>query len=88
MVIKLVAGLGVLLTLTGFLYDIWWSDQGPRYYRYILPAMIGLSIHFSLGAFLGRDTAEDIVKKILEKQTRERVFQGTVNIHGILIDKH
>jgi len=83
MVIKLVAGLGVLLTLTGFLYDIWWSDQGPRYYRYILPAMIGLSIHFSLGAFLGRAKAEDIIKKKLEELTSERIFQGYVNIQSI-----
>ena len=42
--------------------------------------MLGLSVHYAIGAFLGRDRAEDMVKKMFEARSRERVVRGAVHI--------
>jgi hypothetical protein len=73
-------GLSVLLTLMGFLYNTLWMGQGPHYYHFVIPAMIGFSIDFSIGAFFGRNRAENRVKNMLERGVGERVFLGTVDI--------
>lgn len=73
-------GLSLLLTLMGFLYNTLWMGQGPHYYHFVIPAMIGFSIDFSIGAFLGRNRAENWVKNMLERGVGERVFLGTVEI--------
>lgn len=78
-VIGLVAGFGVLLTLVGFIYEELWSDK-DLYYRYVLLAMLGLSLHYSIGSFLGRDKSEDIVKAMLDAESGKRVTVGTVSI--------
>lgn len=54
--------------------------KGPYYYHFIIPAMLGLSVHYAIGAFLGRDRAEDMVKKMFEARSRERVVRGAVHI--------
>ena len=48
--------------------------------------MLGFSIHYSLGAFLGRDRAEDTVERILLAGSGKRVIRGTVNIQVVLGD--
>jgi hypothetical protein len=75
-------GVSVILTLMGFLFNTLWMGQGPHYYHFVVPAMIGLSIDFSIGAFMGRNRAEKMVKNMLEKGVGERIFLGTVVVHG------
>lgn len=79
-IIGLVAGLGALLTLLGFIYRILWVGKGPYYYHYILLAIIGLSLHYTIGASLGRNRSEDMVINMLRAISGKRVIRGTVNI--------
>ncbi len=81
-------GLSVILTLIGFLFNTLWMGQGPHYYHFVIPAMAGLSIDFSLGAFLGRSNAENMIKLMLEKEAGERIFLGTVEIRSKKDHKH
>ncbi len=81
-VIGAFTGLSVILTLAGFLFNTLWMGQGPHYYHFVIPAMVGFSIDFSIGAFLGRSRAENMVKSTLEKEVGERVFLGTVEVRG------
>jgi hypothetical protein len=73
-------GLSVVLSLIDVIYGVWTGGQ-PHYYDYVLPTMVGLSLHYSLGAFVGREKAEDIVKKILKTVSGERVVRGKLSIH-------
>ena len=81
-VVEFIAGLGTLLTLIGQIYQVLWVGKGPYYYQYILPVMLGLSLHYVAGAFLARDKAENMVMAMLEASSRKRVIRGTVNIEG------
>ena len=75
-------GLSVILTLAGFLFNTLWMGQGPHYYHFVIPVMIGFSIDFTVGAFLGRNRAENTVKSRLEREVGERIFLGTVEVRG------
>ena len=75
-------GLSVILTLASFLFNILWMGQGPHYYHFVIPAMVGFSIDFSIGAFIGRTRAENTVRRILEREVGERIFLGTVEVRG------
>lgn len=44
--------------------------------------MLGLSLHYSMGVFLGRDKSEEMIRNKLERRSGRRVIHGTVNIHG------
>lgn len=79
-VLGLVAGLGAIFSLIGLFYRTLWVNTGPNYYHYILPAMLGLSLHYSIGAYLGRTRSEDMIKKMLNSISSERIIKGKVNI--------
>jgi len=79
-VVGIVAGLSVLLTLVGFIFKVLWVGNGPRYYHFALFTMLGLSVHYTIGVFLGREKSESIVRTKLEFESHERVALGTVNI--------
>jgi hypothetical protein len=76
----LLAGFGALLSLGGYLFKVLWWGNGPRYYEYVLPTMLGLSIHYTIGAFLARDRSEKMVVAKLEDHTTMRIVKGTVRI--------
>ncbi len=80
--VGLVVGLGVLLTVIGFIYSVLWVGKGPMYYHFVLLAMLGLSLHYTIGAFLGRDKSEDMVMTRLRATSGRRVIQGTIIIQG------
>jgi hypothetical protein len=42
--------------------------------------MMGLSLQYAIGTFMGRDKSEEMVKARLEAHSGERVLRGTVNI--------
>jgi uncharacterized membrane protein SirB2 len=79
-VVEFVAGLGTLLTLVGQIYQVLWVGKDPTYYQYILPVMLGLSLHYVAGTFLARDKSENMVMTKLEASSRKRVVRGTVDI--------
>jgi hypothetical protein len=79
-IVGFVVGLGAVLTLVGLIYEVSWVGKGPYYYHYIIPAMLGLSLHYSMGAFLGRDKSEEMIKSKLERHPGKRVIRGTVSI--------
>lgn len=80
-VVGLVAGFGVVLTLLGFVFEIMWVGQGPYYFHYVIPAMMGLSMQFTCGALIGRERSEEMVKKHLEAHDGKRIVKGSVSIH-------
>jgi hypothetical protein len=80
--VGIVLGLSAVLSLVNVLYGVWMGSQ-PHYYSYVLPTMLGFSLHYSLGAFVGREKAEEMIKKILKTGSGERVIQGKVSIQGI-----
>ena len=57
------AGLGVILTLVGLVYRSLWLNRAPLPYHFGILAILGFSLHFSLGMHLGMDRAE---RKILD----------------------
>ena len=73
---------GAALTLLGFIYEALWVGKGPIYIQFGIPVMLGLSIHYTLGAYMGREKAEKHIAKTLEQQSRKRIVQGTVQIIG------
>jgi hypothetical protein len=52
------AGLGVLLTLVGLFYRSLWLNRAPLPYHFGILALLGFSLHFSLGMYLGQRKAE------------------------------
>jgi hypothetical protein len=61
------AGLGVLLTLVGLFYRSLWLNRAPLPYHFGILALLGFSIHFSLGMYLGQGKAE---AKIMDRIRR------------------
>jgi hypothetical protein len=82
-VVGFIVGLGAILTLLGLVYEVLWAKQGPFYYRYLIPAMLGFSLHYGLGAFLGRDKSENMIIKAIQTSPGKRVIRGKISIYSI-----
>ncbi len=52
------AGLGAILTLVGLVYRALWLNRTPLPYHFGILAILGFSMHFSLGMHLGMQKAE------------------------------
>lgn len=72
-------GLTIALSLVDVIYGSLTGTE-PRYYDYVLPTMVGFSLHYSLGAYMGRKKAEEMVEKTLKTGSTKRVFQGKISI--------
>ena len=55
-----VAGLSILVGLLGIFYKVLWAGA-PTSYHYALIVLIGFSLHYSAGTYLGRGKAESII---------------------------
>ena len=66
------AGLGVILTLVGLFYRSLWLNRAPLPYHFGILALLGFSIHFSLGMYLGQEKAE---AKIMDRIHRSESGQ-------------
>jgi len=75
-------GITIVLSLVDIIYGILVGSQ-PHYYSYLLPTLIGFSLHYSLGAYVARERAEEIVEKLLNTRTCKRIFQGKVTIQKL-----
>lgn len=82
LVAGLVVGLGTVLTLVGFLYSVLWVGKGPIIYHYVLLALLGLSLHYTLGTYLAREKSEDMIMDKLRTHSGTRIVQGTIVIQG------
>jgi hypothetical protein len=72
-------GITVVLSLIDIVYGALVGTQ-PHYYSYVLPSLLGFSLHYSLGAFVGRQKSERMIEKNLRTGTSKRVFQGKIVI--------
>ena len=63
-------GLGVLLTLVGLFYRSLWLNRAPLPYHFGILSLLGFSLHFSLGMYLGMRKAEvKILQRIHDSQS-------------------
>lgn len=85
-IVGIVFGLTVLLSLVNIIFGALTGNQ-PHYYNFVLPTMLGFSLHYSLGAYIGQEKAEEMVEKILKTGSGKRVFLGKVSIHELLSNK-
>lgn len=72
-------GLTIVLSLADIVYGVLMGTQ-PHYYSYVLPSMLGFSLHYSLGLYVGRKKSEELVEKSLKTESRKRIFRGKIII--------
>jgi len=75
MVVGSVVGISILLSLLGIFYKVLWAGGAPTSYHYALIVLVGYSLHYAAGTYIGRDKAESIVlRKLAEgKYDRKRI---------------
>ena len=56
--VGVLAGLGVILTLLGLFYRSLWLNRAPLPYHFGILALLGFSLHYCLGMYLGMRRAE------------------------------
>ena len=78
-IIEAVLGLAIVLSLVDVIYGTLTGNQ-PHYYAYVLPTMLGFSLHYSLGAYIGRVKVEESVMKVISTASGKRVIRGKINI--------
>jgi hypothetical protein len=74
-VIGSVVGLSIVLSFLEIFYKIW-GGGAPTSYHYALIVLVGLSLHYAAGTYIGRDKAESIVlRKLIDgKYDRKRIL--------------
>jgi hypothetical protein len=55
-----IIGLNILVSLLGIFYNVLWAEA-PTSYHYALIVLIGFSLHYSAGTYIGRGKAESII---------------------------
>ncbi len=70
-------GVTILLSMGDVIYGVLTGVQ-PHYYSYVLPALVGFSLHLFLGIYLGKGRAEKLVERNLGAENRRRVFRGRI----------
>lgn len=80
-------GVTIVLSLIDIIYGVLIGTE-PHYYSYVLPSLLGFSLHYSLGTFVGRRKAEKMVEKGLRTGPSKRVFQGKVIIQELQSSKN
>ncbi|HUK51309.1 MAG TPA: hypothetical protein VLV18_09750 [Terriglobales bacterium] len=82
-VVGALVGVSILLSLFGILYKILWTGGAPTSYHYALIVLVGLSLHYASGTYIGRGRAESIVLRRLAEgkydSTRIIVLDQTLN---------
>ena len=63
-VIGPIIGLNILVSLLGIFYNVLWAEA-PTSYHYALIVLIGFSLHYSAGTYIGRGKAESIILRRL-----------------------
>ena len=84
-----VVGLSILVSLLGIFYKVLWAGA-PTSYHYALIVLIGFSLHYSAGTYIGRGKAESIILQKLANGRYDRnrivVLDRTLNPNAEAID--
>ncbi len=84
-----VVGLSILVSLLGVFYKVLWAGA-PTSYHYALLVLIGFSLHYSAGTYIGRGKAESIILQKLANGRYDRnrivVLDRTLNPNAEAID--
>jgi len=75
-VVGSVVGLSIVLSFLGIFYKILWAGGAPTSYHYAIILLLGLSLHYAAGTYIGRGKAESIVlRKLVDgKYDRKRIL--------------
>ena len=72
-VVGAVVGVSIVLSFLGIFYKILWAGGAPTSYHYALIVLVGLSLHYAAGTYIGRDKAEAIVlRKLVDGEYDQR----------------
>ena len=84
-----IIGLNILVSLLGIFYKVLWAGA-PTSYHYALIVLIGFSLHYSAGTYIGRGKAESIILRRLANgrydQNRIVVLDRTLNPNAEAIE--
>ena len=84
-----VVGLSILVSLLGIFYNVLWAGA-PTSYHYALIVLMGFSLHYAAGTYIGRGKAESIIlgKLANGRYNRNRivVLDRTLNPNAEAID--
>jgi hypothetical protein len=84
-----IIGLNILVSLLGIFYKVFWAEA-PTSYHYALIVLIGFSLHYSAGTYIGRSRAESIILRRLAngRYNRNRivVLDRTLNPNAEVIE--
>ena len=75
-VIGPIIGLNILVSLLGIFYNVLWAEA-PTSYHYALLVLVGFSLHYSAGTYIGRGKAESIILR--------RLANGSYNHKRIVV---
>jgi hypothetical protein len=75
-VVGSVVGVSIVLSFLGIFYKILWAGGAPTSYHYAVIVLVGLSLHYAAGTYIGRDRAESIVlQKLIDgKYDQKRIL--------------
>lgn len=71
-----IVGLNIVVSLLGIFYKVLWAGA-PTSYHYALIVLIGFSLHYSAGTYIGRSKAESIILR--------RLANGRYNHNRIVV---
>jgi hypothetical protein len=84
-----IIGLNILVSLLGIFYKVLWAEA-PTSYHYALIVLIGFSLHYSAGTYIGRGKAESIILRRLADGRYDRnrivVLDRTLNPNAEAIE--
>jgi hypothetical protein len=84
-----IIGLNILVSLLGIFYKVLWAGA-PTSYHYALLVLIGFSLHYSAGTYIGRGKAESIILRRLANGRYDRnriiVLDRTLNPNAKAIE--
>ena len=83
-VVGAVVGVSIVLSFLGIFYKILWAGGAPTSYHYALIVLVGLSLHYAAGTYMGRDKAESIVLQRLVdgKYDQKRILVLDQNLNA------
>jgi len=74
-----IIGVSIILSFLGIVYKIFWTGGAPTSYHYALIVLVGLSLHYAAGTYMGRGKAESIVlQKLVEEITIKREYLSLI----------
>ena len=84
-----IIGVNILVSLLGIFYNFLWAGA-PSSYHYALLVLIGFSLHYSAGTYIGRGKAESIIFRRLANGRYDRnriiVLDRTLNPNARAIE--